>query len=1128
MTNKHFSQPPTEIFRAKLSVLLGSVNAIWQSSNVDGSILEDDIKSVYHSSISMFLKTLDSSILDVSMNIYEGLPSDPFDTNLFSAAIQRDLQALFLEIAALDKMIAASFNSIISKREQVLHASKRVANKIADYLLYADTTRGGGFFFGDSFNTLSSIEVASSLNDTEECFISTDEGAIFLPLSGAPDRPKIKSIIINKNSNGNAGNNFSTDTAPGHNEILAIGDNEPNTWYEYERVTAFESDIPLVLDITFVLESPSIVNHIHINPINFGTATPVNIINIETSLDGADYQSIKDDVPILDFVSEDEETVFSLSPATSNFTGQGFYSFLPRRVQFIHLTLEQRTPYDINTLNGSRLRYGIGIRDINILGKKYKPSGSIISSPFTAPNEIKKFAMWASENPTEVSVLADISHSISTDDGATWLPIQPQGRSGTDTPELLNFNNIAEDSISTSTPVNEIRHKVSLERFIDAFSGQATTKEEKLDKEELLAVSITGVSEIILTEEPIKESVSLIAPYLGSYGCPRNSQGSLVVGRSKLSNLDYVEFNIDSPPTGTIRFSLPYSPSEIDNLLFKIRIFVNGEQWEYSNSDINKLGQGTSYDGIIDEESKIYFLNNDGRELQFGISDSDGTNYGKVPLQGTKIEICLDGDNPSLELIEQGYLLSLTLPSDGVKKNVEIVSFESLNDTEKFNIRKKVSAHTRNAGVIQPDSFVNVEGLPNPPEFLADIVIEERDLDTDELIETPDKVHEIQVDYVDGESEFYDSGTGFHPERYSFNSENGIVVFATKTQPNRTTYIVAERLKVFNITEDSWSFYKNPTTNQVDTSKILINPANVKTTKRIQNYEVSSSQNSISLISSNFNQHDWHNQRIVKGTVKLPETLFSADAKPTEVLFVDGQTELSNTVQVLGESIPASTTKTTIYVLKGVNTTSALIDSTVGFSPVRLLNQTQAPASQFIKYIPNGGTLVDEGDWTYVKELDGTVTISINYTGGINEHYVNYEYEVLDAGIDYKGQYSVDYINGVIYLAEQPELTSPSAFHLIEFEVSLYSAFYNLARSVTSNMIQEIIPEDKTIILSQSFIQDLIKQDTILKARPQYMKVTYQYYKKTTQSLQDLEPYFSPIAKDVAFKAVTIDVLEEL
>ena len=433
MRHSHFTLPPKDLLASRLEVFLENVNTTWQSSSLVGNVFQDDIRNLYDQSIETFLETLDESIVASSLRVYAGSPSDPNAYNTFFAAIQKDLQILYLELGALDKLVSASFNGIVSGREQVLNRSKTISNKLADYLLYADSNLGGGFFFGDSYSTTSKIEIGSSLAETEECFHSSEEGAVLLPLDGDPVRPKIKSYIINQNSNGTAGNGQEEGAPSGHTEISEIGDGAANTWFEYEKIHELESSVPLLLDITIVLNEISIINHVHINPINFGTPSPVRILRLETSTNGKDYRSIKDEIPILDFFSnalDEEEKEFQLSSSSSKFSGQGFYSFLPRKAQYVHVVLEQDTTYTINTEIKDKLRYAIGIRDINILSRRFKPLGSLVSQPFVSKQEVKKLALWSVQNPLQKSVLTSISHSVSHDDGAAWTEIQPQNRAG--------------------------------------------------------------------------------------------------------------------------------------------------------------------------------------------------------------------------------------------------------------------------------------------------------------------------------------------------------------------------------------------------------------------------------------------------------------------------------------------------------------------------------------------------------------------------------------------------------------------------------------------------------------------------------------------------------------------------
>jgi hypothetical protein len=125
--------------------------------------------------------------------------------------------------------------------------------------------------------------------------------------------------------------------------------------------------------------------------------------------------------------------------------------------------------------------------------------------------------------------------------------------------------------------------------------------------------------------------------------------------------------------------------------------------------------------------------------------------------------------------------------------------------------------------------------------------------------------------------------------------------------------------------------------------------------------------------------------------------------------------------------------------------------------------------------------------------------------------------------VDTSGLYSIDYNTGTAHFAE-----AISRDGTVEFEISIYSAFYNIAETVNDGDIKEIDEEGRKVTLSNSLGMKFLKLSTVLQARPKYIKLIYEYYKKSTESLKDLEPYFSPICKDVAFKAVTSDVLEEL
>lgn len=1193
MPNRHLSQPPTELLRERLQVLLENVDSMYRSKT---SVSEEDLVSSYSYAMRVFLKSLDGSIIGAVSKILKGSPANPLRYNIFTDSILRDMEAIYAEMGALDKMVVGSFNSIIAEREQALQISKRVSDKLGTYLLYADPSLGAGYFFGDSFNGAENIEVGSTLLDTSECFLGQDEGVVLLPLDGDPVRPKIKSYVINKPSNGNAGNNYEIGVV-GHDAIEAVGDGEPNTWFEYEKVSAYESNIPLVLDITIVFDQLAVINHININPINFGTPSPVYITTLETSKDGLEYMSVKDEVPISDFISEDEENTFSLSPATAKFSGQGFYSFLPRKAQFVHIVLEQYTPYAINTDNGMRLRYAIGLRDINVFGRKFKPEGSLISRPFNIDGDARKVALFASENPVDKSVLADVLHFISENDGATWRPIQPQDRAGFDIPEVIDYNTIAGSSIITTIPVTTLRHKIHMKRDTKAFDGNVTLKEEKLPQVDIVNIPIGGDFSISTSQKPIKETVRVLLPFYGSYSCPRARYGAVVQGQPMPMDMDMLEFNVDVPAstsdgaTDVLRFDLPYSTFE--NLPEHMRVFYNGSQIEYCAKDADALGQTpgiTSYTSYaeVDANSKVYFLDKGGKQLQFGYIDTNGIRCGFLPAGGSKIQVCLDGDNPRMELTDQGYVLVLSSSSDGFKEHASIVSMDKLSIDEASDYMIELPAGKDKAKVIPgakpgiykiagqglykvgsaSPSYSNSAHVMVGPKLIDNlektidvteqsIVLEAEDgamppvfvedLSSWEIIEytTGGTIIDIGSMYFTDKKTFIDgrqeletwNGSAWvdNPNAYSFDPYSGNVYLGSPPKSDRKTMFKCKTLTATVVPVDNWEYYRHAITGKMNSQKIVLDPKYVvthKNTRTVQDYrdEISlpagSPMKSIQLLGAQPKGHDWFKQRLVKGTLKMDSAIFAAGSKPTEVPFIDGDSELYSVVLVQDELMTLTNTSGYLYTyqLQQINSSQVLCGAP-GFGGVRSVSSPDAPPNYFEVY--DSGTPTEHGHWTYsVDATTGvcTVTVYIGPDGDATaQHATTYKYTLEDSGVDISGLYSVDYATATVHFA-----TPVTNDGNIEFEVSVYSAFYNIAEVVADGDIKEINEEDKKITLSTAFGMRFLKLSTALKARPSFAKIAYEYYKQSTESLKDLEPYFSPICKDIALRAVTSSTLEEL
>jgi hypothetical protein len=458
---------------------------------------------------------------------------------------------------------------------------------------------------------------------------------------------------------GSEGNYQELGAAP-HDDIRDILDSNPDTWFEYERVqaTKAEDTRALVLDLTFYFDEPEVINFIKINPNNFGTQTPVVIDQIDTSLNGNIWTSIKDDVPISGFLQEDEDNVFTLAPSTSKYAGQGLYTFTPRKIKYIHLVLRQETPYEIDTPSGKRWRYAIGIRDVEAQAVPYEANGDLISSPYDSPVEIKKVSLLASENPTEVSELADITHQISVDDGATWYDIQPQDRSGTDVPEILNVNTSDEGAISTASPVFSLRHRMLLSRDADKFAEGSSTLSSIVEGAfDVLGLPTTSPITLGLTRPPVSGTVRLMNPLWGA----RALDG--------LKIIETIDGKLETrrPVIRAVGLSTGQPSQEFKEVLSQEIGEGLVDIWSTDNEVIVWVDNDPTWTrvGSFSGATNQYKITNDG-SIVFG----DGTD-GNIPNAGAFIGFTLKEErlHPSAS---SPYSCDLALSTDGDKKNVKI------------------------------------------------------------------------------------------------------------------------------------------------------------------------------------------------------------------------------------------------------------------------------------------------------------------------------------------------------------------------------------------------------------------------------------------------------------------------
>lgn len=605
--NKNTTNIESTLLDNKIVELSTKLNLISQSG--DGVSQEQLIDEAV-SFLSSFFNTLSKPIFSPVPVLVDNKPNiDLYNKNFLD--ILSDLNIIFSEFENVEGVILNHFNFMVTDSNKILTGLKQVYTKLGDYILFSKDPTGDSLFFSDSFNNQSRIDFNSALLNSTQCNVDQDQGVITLPLDNKTIINITEQPVINSNSNGTPGNSLEDPTGLSA-DITRVNDSNPDTWFEYEKLLDVDDGIPLTLDITINLSSPQIINYIRINPNNFGTKNQVVIDTIETSLDGKSYLSIKDDVPLNGFISQDEDNVFILAPSSSKFAGQGIYSFNPRKVKYVHLIFKQFTPYVLD----SRLRYAIGIRDIEISSLSYVDNGELISTNFSANTVFKKMALITNQNPVSQSDLAAINHFISVDNGSTWNQIQAEDFNSTDNSisKILNFNTIDTNSINTQNPIQAVRYKAVLQRNKAAFqNGTTQNKDTTISVMELHKIPTQTPFDITLNGKPIDGSISVLDPSFGSRGID-NKKYIVGVGTG-----NKIEFNL---PLTNIQNDLVKSfQTDHYNLVETnpVEVRVNGELWS------------RGYLASSGSSEKIYELDSISGKIKFG----DDINGRSVPLNGT-------------------------------------------------------------------------------------------------------------------------------------------------------------------------------------------------------------------------------------------------------------------------------------------------------------------------------------------------------------------------------------------------------------------------------------------------------------------------------------------------------------
>lgn len=663
MLNTLLNNKQSEIAKTQLLDLLSQVDKAVQ----DGSIVAiEQINAAVQAAISKACKDIYAPIFKIN-RVTTGTTPNPDIYNTIFAQLISDVSTVFSELKYTGDIIVANFNRLVDEEKSILARTKKLYNQLQDLDLFSNTAASRALYVSDDFIDFDSIDFDERFRENEMCFVDVDQGLVTLPYVAATSAIIVSDVKINEISNGVVGNNQQINVAR-HGNINEILDSNPDTWFEYEKVHVVATDEALVLSLTLTLSDEYVINHIRVNPNNFGTSNWVKIRSLETSTDDKIYTSIKDNLPIEGFVQIIDDDDFTLSPSTSKFAGQGIYTFTPRKAKYVRIVLEQEQGYYIDSTDGQRFRYAIGLRDLEVHAIKFQSVGSIVSLPFALSEEIRKVSLLAVENPVRDSDIATIEHYVSVDDGANWYQLQVQTGESADIPKILTFNDETEGAIETDAQPLTIRHRAVLRRNSDGFkSDKSAISEVVTPTNELRQIPSGEPFSVSISERPVVGSVRVINPIFGSRGwtSPR-----LYVGTS------------DGTPGQTFEVGVGIRDQEE-------KLYVDSQLW-------------TSVDAFDAEYQYIinYEYGENGLPLvKFGFDYS-------VPSRGAIISIELPAELAVVEGKEP-HTVVLENMSDGDRNATEVIRYSPKETITGERMAQAASRHyLQNNNISDEDSII--------------------------------------------------------------------------------------------------------------------------------------------------------------------------------------------------------------------------------------------------------------------------------------------------------------------------------------------------------------------------------------------------------------------------------------
>jgi hypothetical protein len=635
------------LVESRINHLLGRLSA---NLSVGSYRTQEELVRAYADISSLILEGFDKRLYNLPKT-RKGAPVNEGNLNLYLLGVYSEIFYLLDAVKKTAEMTEENFNFAVAKIRNLQSGMKYCRQQLSTFALYA-TQFGDTLNHGETFSNQTNIDTGSELLSEPECFIDLAEGTVSLPRLERIDQWDIVNVVVGADSDGVLGNNTEAGV-PVRGSLSAIYDNNVDTWTEYERVVDSEGTTGLKLELKVFLKDVQIVNGVRINPVFLGARTPFTIDTIEVSSDGREWISLKNDIRVAEFLDEDPEQRFHLSPHSSRFAGEFNITFAPRFVKFVKLLLKQTSAFPIVDTNGNRrLRYAIGLKEISVFGYKYSSVGEIVSKQIEFSRDISAIGIQSLVDPPLLTPdIGGVDYYISYDDGASWEQISSLEESSLEVPEVLyppegvrsiRYKlHVRKDELAFAEHVDVIQPISFVERF-----GWATRRPFTLN----------------LLHKPQADTLTVCDPHVASRGriYPRPA-----IGRGIASSL------VEESGGGTyrrhgateLRVPLPLKTIKDPS---SVGLYINNSPW-------------TKFGSVADFSSKwstafVISRSSDDRGFEAVFGNNSATDpKGAIPGPNDNISIFLTEEDCVVEGFSAPYKLKLDYPSDGVKENTEVL-----------------------------------------------------------------------------------------------------------------------------------------------------------------------------------------------------------------------------------------------------------------------------------------------------------------------------------------------------------------------------------------------------------------------------------------------------------------------